>query len=428
MALTCKGGFCYACDKNFVPCRLALSGCFNHVHREPSSRKRKACSLHDSQVCMFNPKRVKLKCVSRYCANCRIGPSSPLCSECDQGFTPCPERCSRRIDSSKGPLCSICLLDVSDPAERASLLTSSYSATPLEHCASPGCDRFVDGDALCALCAAHCFPCSTQGCKRRATPETGGKCTSCLGIVFRPQRTRPSAAPNASCAFSIVGCPNLASKKTSGNVAVCDSCHLTGFPCVFASAGCVNTLSLRHAKQSATCISCLKKGQPCVGASGHGCGHPRIHCRKRYPRRCVVDNNSCCARCRPAKCSNDHCSSVVHDTYWALRLCYKHGKENALSATATPNASATVTAAAASCPTASSKTFAARFKQKLHMSSVLQCSFRGCDAAGRSTTLTDGSHMVMCSLHHSWFLPKAENSLNGHAGHSDRLLNLADKL
>lgn len=96
---------------------------------------------------------------------------------------------------------------------RASLLASSYSATPLEDCASPGCDRFVDGHPLSSLCASHCLPCSTDGCTRRTTPGTNGKCNICLGIAFRPPRPRLSPASGASCAFSIVVCPNSGTLK-----------------------------------------------------------------------------------------------------------------------------------------------------------------------------------------------------------------------
>lgn len=146
-----------------------------------------------------------------------------------------------------------------------------------------------------------------------------------------------------------------------------------------------------------------------MGTSGHGCVNPLVRNGKRNPRRCVADNNSCCPLCRPAKCSADGCRSFVHTAYWRLRLCHHHGKEQSRAATVSAPSTVAEAANSGKC----SSTFAARFKRTLHNSSALRCSVRGGDASGRSSRFPDGSQIIACSLHRSWYLPKVKHSTQG---------------
>ena len=140
--------------------------------------------------------------------------------------------------------------------------------------------------------------------------------------------------------------------------------------------------------------------------------NPRMQNGKRYPRRGVPDNNSCCLLCRSAKCSKEHCRSLVHSSFWQLGLCYKHGNESVASSKRP--ASSSVPLAAVTDSNSSGNTFTARFKRSLQMPCSSRCFVRGCDAAARTFVSNNGSQLMACSLHRSWHLPRVEHSGRGY--------------
>ena len=153
-----KGGLCHACCNSLEPCAYALSGCTHYVVRTPHSRKRKSCSSHDHTPCVFDPKRSKLRCETRYCGSSRDSAFSTRCSNCRQGHTPCLERCGRRLSSSGDPLCCLCMKDTPDPAARAVNLLATPSDIPWNSCSTPNCPYLVESHDKCAPCASSCFP------------------------------------------------------------------------------------------------------------------------------------------------------------------------------------------------------------------------------------------------------------------------------
>lgn len=297
-------------------------------------------------------------------------------------MTPCLERCGRRTLTKEDSLCSVCKMDVAHLEDRVAYLNARFSDTPFECCATLGCDHFVDGYQLCALCSTSCFPCSTDGCRRRAAPENGGKCAHCNGLTFAPRRKGTSSTTPSPCAFSIVGCKNVASFSLPHARAVCSMCYKSGFPCRYASSGCGNTLSFKQASVSDTCAFCIKSGPPCVGADGSGCKNPRDRHGKRYCRRSAEDNHNCCILCRPAFCKIGACPKPVHSSFWTDQLCYGHGRAVVSSS------ARELTPSSMSCTNdnndtglthpSSAKSFVDRVKQKLQATVQEPCVINGC--------------------------------------------------
>ena len=399
-----RGGLCHACCNSFVPCVYLLSGCTHYVARPLHSRKRKRCSSHDHTVCIFDPKRSKLRCETRYYENLRDSAFSALCSDCRQGHTPCLERCGRRLNSIDDPLCCMCLKDTPDPAARAATLLPTRSDVPWNSCSTPNCPYLVEGHDKCALCATSCFPCSTLGCKRRSLPNSEGKCSECLGLHLQTRRvSRASSQNNVPCAFARVGCTRTASSFKSSSRPLCTECYRNGFPCRFASAGCVQTLSLHSAATSDTCLHCLKRGPPCTGLDGTGCKNLEGLESRRVPRRRLPSNGDCCLLCRPAYCSVWSCKRRIHSLFWSQKRCCFHGKLSRAQVNSDPSHAPDSATVPRKAPSASDGPPA----MELHTVVPLSCCILGCTEVARPSSfvkprdkclvsLTKGCSFVLC--------------------------------
>ena len=107
LAVSKRGGKCFACTTHNLPCVNATSGCPRHVRCDPNEPpwKRRACSDRGHHRCTYDPAHPSA-CPTFKCGN-TLSPPQVLCTQCSSGETPCLNNaCLRR--SVEG-LCGYCL-------------------------------------------------------------------------------------------------------------------------------------------------------------------------------------------------------------------------------------------------------------------------------------------------------------------------------
>ena len=109
LAAQSRGGKCFACAQNHLPCLHALSGCANHCRSsgDSSARHRRACTSHDNLPCMYAPGN-RAVCKTRGCPTRLSEDASAACSLCESGQVPCKHLCGRRTEMGGGDVCTLC--------------------------------------------------------------------------------------------------------------------------------------------------------------------------------------------------------------------------------------------------------------------------------------------------------------------------------